>query len=162
MPDTIAQPPAPPTAMSDATLFHRARMLVGSAVGACVFYGFFTNAARGTCTSDVVASGDWAGADAAQTCTTVTLVPSVLVYLAVALVVMRAMTIVLQHSATTDDALRTLRRARAAVVTIAIGSLVLAHAWFAAIATGDPWAPTGNAVLPSFIAWVEIETTTGP
>lgn len=158
MPDPIAQPPDAPRALSDATLLTRARMLVGSAVGACVFYGFFTRASRGSCTAAPL--DDTAATDAAQTCSTVTLVPSALVYLVVALIVMRAMTIALRHSATTDDALRTLARARTTVIAIAIGSLVLAHAWFAAIPVDDPWAPTGNAVLPGLIAWVDVDVTT--
>ena len=52
MPDTIAEPPAAPSALADATLFHRARMLVGAAIGACVFYGWFTHSGRGSCTSN--------------------------------------------------------------------------------------------------------------
>ena len=130
MPDTIAEPPAAPRALADPTLFHRARVLVGAAVGASVFYGFFAHSARGSCTSS---ESDLGGADVAETCTTVTLMPSAVIYLVVALIVMRAMTIVLQQSATTDDALRTLARARRLVIAIPIGSLLLAHAWFASI-----------------------------
>lgn len=161
MPETIAQPPAPPSALADATLFQRARVLVGAAVGACVFYGTFTHSSRGSCTTDVVAPGEWAEAGGAQTCTTVSLVPSPLVYLVVALIVMRAMTIVLERSPSTEDALRTLARARRLVIGIALGSLLLAHAWFAALPF-DPRMPTGNAVLPSLIAWVDIDVTTVP
>jgi uncharacterized membrane protein len=161
MPDTIAEPPAAPSALSDATLFHRARMLVGAAVGACVFYGWFTHAGRGSCTGNEYTSSGTAGFT--ETCTSLTLQPSAIVYLVVALIVMRAMTIVLQQSATTDDALRTLTRARRLVIAIPIGSLVLAHAWFAALPF-EPETPStvGNLVLPGLIASVEIVTTPQP
>lgn len=161
MPDTIAEPPAAPSALSDATLFHRARMLVGAAVGACVFYGWFTHSGRGSCTSSEYASSG--AAEVTETCTSMTLQPSSVVYLVVALIVMRAMTIVLQHSATTDDALRTLVRARRLAIAIPIGSLLVAHAWFAALPY-EPETPStvGNAVLPSLIARVDVVTTTHP
>jgi hypothetical protein len=161
MPDTIAEPPAAPTALSDATLFHRARMLVGAAVGACVFYGWFTHSGRGGCTSSEYMSSGSAGFT--ERCTSLTLQPSAVVYLVVALIVMRAMTIVLQHSATTDDAVRTLVRARRLAIAIPIGSLVLAHAWFAALPF-DPETPSmvGNLVLPGLIASVEVVTTPHP
>jgi hypothetical protein len=158
LPDTVAQPPAHLWTPQGATLFHRARVLLGSAVGAAVAYGLLANSSRGACTSDVVATGE---AETTTTCSTITLVPSSVVYLAIALVVMRAMTIVLQYSATTDDAMRTLARARTTVIAIAVGSLLLAHAWFAAIPfEPGPPATTGNAVLPSLIAWVDLDTTT--
>lgn len=161
MPDTIAEPPAAPSALSDATLFHRARMLVGAAVGACVFYGWFTHSGRGSCTSSGYASSG--AAEVTETCTSMTLQPSSVVYLVVALIVMRAMTIVLQHSATTDDAIRTLVRARRLATAIPIGSLLVAHAWFAALPY-EPETPStvGNAVLPSLIARVDVVTTTHP
>ncbi|MGR2751859.1 hypothetical protein [Agromyces arachidis] len=159
MSDPISTPPAPTTPMlpAEAALFRQARVLVGAAVGASAFYGWFARASRGTCRSD--GSGPDGGI---ETCTTVTLEPSALVYLAVALIVMHAMTTVLEGSATTDAALRTLARARRLVIAIPICSLVLAHSWFASLPTDDPWSPTGNDVLPSLIAWVDIETRTRP
>ncbi|KZE94825.1 hypothetical protein AVP42_00752 [Agromyces sp. NDB4Y10] len=157
MPETTVQPPAHLSTLAGATLFHRARILLGTAVGAAVAYGLLTNASRGSCTSDAFPEG---GAEV-TTCTTITLMPSAVVYLAMALVVMRAMTIVLQYSQTQDAAMRTLARARTLVVAIAMGSTVLAHAWFAAIPF-EPGPPptTGDGILPILIAWVELDTTT--
>ncbi|MDN4615505.1 hypothetical protein P5G50_13705 [Leifsonia sp. F6_8S_P_1B] len=133
--ETLMQPP-PTTQLAAAPLpaaplLRRARTLLLWALGAAVVYSTLSGS-KGSCPGGFSADGyvDAAGdpTDVAPQCFQATLHPSPVVYLAIAVTVIVAVTRA-ARATDLDRALRTLNRATILVVAIAVVSMVIATVW---------------------------------
>lgn len=147
-PATAAVAADRPAAPAPFPLLTRARTLVLWAVVAAVLYSTLASS-RGSC-SGGFSSGGYVDADGHPTtvapqCVQLVLQPGPLVYLAIALTVIVALSTA-ARAVDLDAALRTLNRGTIVAVGIAVVSMVVAIAWFFALPMPGP----GDGVLFPF------------
>lgn len=142
-------------------LWHARRLLIW-ALGAGLAYSFVMVSTRSHCPGGFTGDGDYLDGsgqptDVAPSCTTLSLAPSPLVQVAIAFVVLVALTRVLERASVEAEAIRTLDRARTAVVWIAVVSAVITHVWFWSI----PMTETGfgGFIVPILFGGIVTETT---
>lgn len=135
-----------------AAVVARIRRLVVAALIAGVGYATFAAASRAYCPGGFSADGGFVDAagdptDVAPQCISVTLRPSPLVLIAIAVIVVWALHAVLRRAADEASALRILDRATLIVAIVAVASLVISQVWFALIPITE-WFDTGVLVFP--------------
>lgn len=86
--------------------------------------------------------------------------PSPVVIVALAVILIVAISRVLKPGVREADARRTLDRAATAIAIVAAASIVVSVAWFALIPIGD-WQPGSDfgVLFPFPLAWVELTIT---
>jgi hypothetical protein len=114
-------------------VLRRARALVLCAVGAAILYSALV-ASKGSCPSGSTTDGGFLDANGNPTtvqpqCVTLGLQPSPVIYLAIALTVIIALSRA-AHSANLELALRTMNRGAMVAVAIAVTSMLVAIVWF--------------------------------
>ena len=124
--------------LADRPILHRARALVLWALGAAILYASLV-ASKGSCPGGFAMDGGFLDADGDPTnvqpqCIQLTLQPSPVVYLAIALTVVLALGRA-ARSVDVESALRTLNRASVVAVGIAVVSMIVAILWFQAMPT---------------------------
>lgn len=162
---SVAQPEAlhQTAALAGRSVVARIRRLIVVAVVAIAGYATFTMASRGYCPGGVTAEGafiDGAGnpTDVAATCVNLTLQPSGLVYLAVAVIVIGAVTQVLRRAHDEMSAIRCLDRAATLVAILAVASVTISQVWFFMIPIAD-WNGTGTFFYPFPFGSVDMDVT---
>lgn len=146
---TVSVGPPSPTAhdatLPGATIIARLGFLLIVAAGAGVVYGAVMRASSGFCPGGVRGDGSYIDAHGQSTtvppsCITLTLGPNPLVFIALAVIVIVAVTRILRRATTQEHAIRMANRAAIVVVAVAAGSLVIAYVWFALIPVRS-WVP---------------------
>lgn len=137
------------------------RRLIITALIAAVGYSVFSTASQGYCPGGVRADGtliDRLGnpTEVVPACITMTLRPSPLVYLVLALIVARAVTRAVQVER--DEALRVLGRAGPTVIITTVFAVVLTMAAFFSISL-ESW---DGATAPPIPGWLVIDVVITP
>ncbi|WP_378143938.1 hypothetical protein ACFJGV_10860 [Cnuibacter sp. UC19_7] len=143
-----AGPPSPATQdaiLPGAAIIARIRFLLIVASGAGVVYGAVMRASSGFCPGGVRGDGGYTDAHGQATtvppsCITLTLGPNPLVFVALAVIVVVAVTRILRRAQTQQHAIRIANKAAIVVVAVAAGSLVIAYVWFVLIPV-QSWVP---------------------
>ncbi|MDE0546138.1 hypothetical protein [Microbacterium sp. C7(2022)] len=151
-------------ALPGAAVIARIRRLLIVAVTAVAGYAMFMTASKGYCPGGITGDGrflDAAGnpTDLAPSCISMTLQPSGLVYLALAAIVIGALTRVLNRAGDESSAVRILDRAAAIVAIVAVASVIISQVWFSLIPITS-WDGTGTFVYP--FPFGSVEMTTSP
>lgn len=154
--------PLESTSLPGAEILAQVRRLLIVGVLSVVGYSMFAKGSKGYCPGGVTADGGFIDAagdatDNAPLCVNLTLQPSGLVLIAIAAIVIGALSLVLRRAANVPSAIRYLDRAAAAVVILAVASLVISHVWFAMIPITE-WNGTGTFFYPFPFGSVELET----
>lgn len=145
-------------------LVRRTRRVLVTALGAALVYGLFTNAGASYCGGGTTGDGgfldsDGRPTDIAPTCTSLTLSPNVLVFIAMAIVVFVGMGRVIKHASDEAAALRTLDRTAMVVVFVALASLIVSQVWFALLPLEEFVEHGGSLWYPFPFGAVTIETS---
>ncbi|MFB6610334.1 hypothetical protein ACFCVO_08445 [Agromyces sp. NPDC056379] len=162
MPETLDRPhSAAQSVLPGAAILRRTRSLLFCALGTGLAYSVLGNASKGGCPGGVTGGGGFIDAggqptDVAPNCINVTLQPSGIVFLAIAVIVLVAITRVLKSSATEAAALRTLDRAALVIVAVTATWLVITHVSFWMIPL-DQWDGGGYFPIPFTFGAVDID-----
>ncbi|KRC59203.1 hypothetical protein ASE14_15650 [Agromyces sp. Root81] len=136
MPETLDRPPgAALSTLPGASILRRTRSLLVCALGTGFVYSMLSVASKGGCPGGATGDGgfldaDGQATDVAPNCITVTLQPSTIVYLAIAVIVLVAISRVLRTAASEAAALRTLDRAAIMLVAVTATWLVITQVSF--------------------------------
>ncbi|GAA1780997.1 hypothetical protein [Agromyces lapidis] len=163
MPDTLDRPTAAaPSTLPGAAIIRRIRGMIFSALGTALVYSMIGAASRGGCVGGSAADGfmevNGSPADITPTCVQLNLRPSAIVFVAIAVTVIVAITLVLRPARTEASALRIIDRA---VVVMIAGTLVwaaLTMVSFFAIPL-DPPSPGEPFMIPFTLGHVEVDLT---
>ncbi|WP_157962581.1 hypothetical protein [Homoserinimonas sp. OAct 916] len=141
----------------------RIRRLVVVAALAAFVYGVANVAGKGYCPGGVNTDGtmtDAAGnaTDVAPSCVALTLQPSAFIYIGIFAIVIGALTLVTRRAANVPAALRYLDRGAAAVVILAVASVIISQIWFGLIPISD-WDGGGTFLYPFPFGSVDLEIT---
>ena len=155
------QPGAELSTLPGASILRRTRSLLYCALGTGLVYGMLSVASKGGCSGRVTGDGGFIDAEgrpteAAQYCVDVTMRPSSIVYVAIAVIVLVAITRVLKSSASEAAALRTLDRAAILLVAVTAVWLVFTHVSFWMIPL-DQWDGGAYFPLPFTFGTVDVE-----
>ncbi len=150
---------APASPLPGAPVIARIRRLIVVAGLAALVYTVFTRAGKSMCFSGADPDGsfiDASGSPIAPSCVGLTLSPGPLVYFAIVLIVIGALTRALRASGA-DSAIRPIDRAAAIIGIAAAASVVISQVWFGLI----PLSEYGNGFLlfPFPFGGVEITVT---
>lgn len=157
MPATLDRPPAASfSTLPGATIIRRIRRMICVALSAGLLYSMFGTATKGGCLGggDIATQGD--PADAAPTCVNLTLHPSPIVYTAIAVTVIVALTLVLRTGRTEASALRIIDRAVIVIIASTFAWAVLTMVSFLAIPL-DPPSPGEPFTIPFTFGVVEVD-----
>lgn len=164
MPETLdRQPGTELSTLPGAAILRRTRSLLFCALGAAFAYSVLSFASKGGCPGGVTGDGGFVDADGRATeiapnCVNVTLQPSAIVFYAIALIVLVAITRVLRKADSEAAALRTLDRAAILLVAITAVWLVITHVSFVMIPL-EQWDGGEFFPIPFTFGDVEIEIT---
>lgn len=153
MPEHVdAHPSTALSTLPGAEILLRTRGLLLSALGAALVYAFVTNASKGHCPGGSTGGGGFLDADGLPTdvppsCIALTLQPSVLVYVAIGVLVLSAISRVLSVADSEAAAIRILDRARVVIIAVVAASVLISHVWFWLIPIDD-WTGTGAFLSP--------------
>jgi hypothetical protein len=144
-----------------ATVLRHTRGVLLSALGAAFAYGFLLHASSGYCPGGITGDGTYLDADGRSTdiapqCISLTLEPSFLVYVAIAIIVLAAITKVLNKAETEEAAIRTLDRAVIVVISVVTGSISISYIWFGLIPVTD-WDGSGAFFFPFPFGAVDVD-----
>jgi len=160
----ISRPEASATATSlpGFEIIARLRRLLVVGAAAALGYSLFMTSGKGYCPGGVSADGGFLDAagnptDTAPMCVYLDLHPSPVIFIALAVIVFTAITMVLRRAADAPSAIRYLDRAAAAVAILAIASVVISQIWFALIPITD-WDGTGTFFYPFPFGSVDLRT----
>ena len=162
MPETLDRPhSAAQSVLPGAAILRRTRSLLFCALGTGLAYSVLGNASKGGCPGGATGDGGFIDAGGQSTavapnCINVTLQPSGIVFLAIAVIVLVAITRVLKSSATEAAALRTLDRAAILIVAVTATWLVITHVSFWMIPL-DQWDGGGYFPIPFTFGTVDID-----
>lgn len=145
-----------------ASVVARIRRLTVLAVVAAVIYGVFMSASKGYCPGGVTGDGAFTDAagnvvDVAPICINLTLRPSFLIYLAIAAIVIGALTVVLRRANDQVTAMRYLDRGAALIAIFVVVSVIISQVWFAMIPI-TAWDGSGAFFYPFPFGSVDLET----
>ncbi|MET0736150.1 MAG: hypothetical protein ABWY55_10990 [Microbacterium sp.] len=162
-PLATANSTAPTTALPGADVIARIRRLVITALVSGAVYSMFTAAGKSGCAGGIDGEGGFVDANGQPTelvpsCVSLVLRPSPLLLLALAVLVVWAITRVLRSVDGEASAIRTLDRTALAIMIVAGASIVVAQAWFALVPL-DGIGGTGTYVHPFPFATVEFESS---
>ncbi|MFE5672661.1 hypothetical protein ACFQ58_13760 [Agromyces sp. NPDC056523] len=143
-------------------LWHTRRLLIW-ALGSGVVYSIVTGSSRSNCPGGFTGDGGYLDGygqptDVAPTCTTISLQPSPAVFIAIVVLVLLTLTRVLQRASAESEAIRSLNRARIAIVWIVIASAAIAHLGFWSI----PMTETGFGSSKVLVLVGGVRTDTYP
>ncbi|MEV8252479.1 hypothetical protein AB0O95_00790 [Rhodoglobus sp. NPDC076762] len=139
----------------------RIQRLIITAALAAFGYGTFLVASKGICAGGFNGDGDFIDADGSVTesvpqCISLTLGPSGVIYIAIAVIAILAIRAVQRRASTVAEALRYLDRAAAAIVILVVASLVISYVWFSLIPITD-WNGSGTFFFPFPFGAVEVD-----
>lgn len=139
----------------------RIQRLIITAALAAFGYGAFLVASRGICAGGFSGDGDFIDADGNVTesvpqCISLTLGPSGVIYIAIAVIAILAIRAVHRRASTVAEAMRYLDRAAAGIVILVVASLVISHVWFWQIPITD-WNGSGTFFFPFPFGAVEVD-----
>ncbi|QDE36009.1 hypothetical protein FIV50_15160 [Microbacterium foliorum] len=157
-----SEAPLQASSLPGVEIIARVRRLLVVALAAAAGYSIFMTSNKGHCPGGVAADGSFVGAsgnatDTAPTCVTLSLQPSALVFVAIAVIAFAAITLVLRRAADIPSALRYLDRAAAAIAILAVTSVVISQIWFVMIPITD-WDGTGTFFYPFPFGSVDLTT----
>ncbi|MRG60237.1 hypothetical protein GE115_10210 [Agromyces sp. CFH 90414] len=164
MPDTLARPPAASlSTLPGAALIRRIRTMLLWAIGTAFVYQGISTASKGGCPGGVTGDGGFIDAngdptEAASMCVNLTLRPSSIVYVAIAFIVILAITRVLRASDSQSAALKTLDRAIIVIVAVTVAWTALTMLSFFAIPI-DSWNGVEPFELPFTVGHVEVDVS---
>ncbi|MFF2274532.1 hypothetical protein [Agromyces sp. NPDC058126] len=164
MPDTLDRPAAAAlSSLPGATIIRRIRGMIFSALGAALVYSIIGTASKGTCVGGYSGDGgyiDGSGnaTDLAPTCVQLTLRPSAIVFVAIAVTVIVAITLVLRPGRTEASALRVIDRAVVVMIAATLAWAVVTQVSFFAIPL-DPPSPGEPFMVPFTFGHVEVDIT---
>lgn len=129
------RPSASPSTLPGAAILLRARRLLFWALGAGIVYGFLMVGSKSYCPGGFTGDGGYVDGegqptDVAPQCLSLTLQPSFVVYLAIAIIVVVAFTWALKRAGSEAAAIRTLDRAVVVVIAVAGASILIGHIGF--------------------------------
>jgi hypothetical protein len=155
------QPGTELSTLPGALVLRRTRSLLYCALGTGLVYGFLSTASRSFCPGGITDDGgfidnDGRPTEVAQYCVDVTMRPSSIVYVAIAVIVLVAITRVLKSSASEAAALRTLDRAAILLVAVTAVWLVITHVSFWMIPV-DRWNGGEYFPLPFTFGTVDVD-----
>jgi hypothetical protein len=131
----LMEKPAPVAEIPGAIVLRRVRKLLITALVGALAYSLLTTGTWARCLGGYDGSGgfiDGSGeaTELAPTCLTLTLRASPLIYIAIALVVIVALSSIVRKASSEADALRYLDTARAIIVVLIAVCVVVSHVWF--------------------------------
>ncbi|GAA3871353.1 hypothetical protein GCM10022381_13060 [Leifsonia kafniensis] len=141
----------------------RIRRLIVLAMISALGYSAFATASKGYCPGGVNADGSFIDAagnatELAPSCISLTLQPSVLIFIGIFAIVIGALTFVLRRAHDVPAALRYLDRGAAAVVILVVASVAISQIWFAMIPITD-WNGAGRFFYPFPFGSVDLVIT---
>jgi hypothetical protein len=157
-----SEAPAIARSLPGSEIIARVRRLLVVGLAGAVGYSLFMTSGKGYCPGGVSADGSFVDAageptDTAPMCVYLDLHPSPVIFIALAAIVLTAITLVLRRAADSSSALRYLDRAAAAIAILAIASVVISQIWFALIPITD-WDGAGTFFYPFPFGSVELRT----
>ncbi|WP_344294554.1 hypothetical protein [Agromyces neolithicus] len=162
MPETLDRPPAASlSTLPGATIIRRIRRMILSALAVALVYSILGTASRGGCaggSTDGFPEVNAGPADIAPACVQLNLRPSVIVFVAIAVTVIIAITLILRPGRSEASALRIIDRA---VLVMIVGTLVWAAVTmvsFFAIPL-DPPRPGESFMIPFTFGDVVVDIT---
>lgn len=167
MPDTLERrPSAALSTLPGAAVLHRTRRLLTAALIAAFAYATLGLGSRSYCPGGFTGDGGFLDAagrptDVAPQCITLTLQPSGIVYAAIAIIVLAAITRVLRSAATEAAAMRTLDRATFAIIIVVVVWTLVTQVSFFSIPL-DGWDGTEPFVFPFAFGNVHVEVSPLP
>lgn len=161
MPATLDRPHAAPfSTLPGATIIRRIRRMIFVALGTGFVYSMVGTASKGGCQGGVTDGGFVDGhgqpTDVAPTCVNLTLHPSPIVYTAIAVTVIVALTLVLRTGRTEASALKVIDRAVIVIIAGTFAWAVLTMVSFLAIPL-DPPSPGEPFTIPFTFGVVEVD-----
>ncbi|WP_349897859.1 hypothetical protein [Parafrigoribacterium soli] len=141
------------------------RLLVVALVSG-VLYAVILHASKAYCAGGIDADGGFTDAAgnavaAAPMCVTLTLAPSPIVYLAIAFIVLLAVSKVINKAPDLEAARHTLGRATVVIGILVLVSVVVAQLWFAFIPITE-WSETGSYAFFYPFPFGSVDMTTTP
>lgn len=164
MPDTLDRlPAAARSTLPGAAIIRRIRRMLLWALGMAVVYSIIGTASKGGCPGGFTGDGGYLDAngdptDVASMCVNLTLRPSPIVFVAIAAIVIVAMTLVLRRADSESAALRTLDRAVIVIVAVTIGWAALTMVSFSAIPY-DSWDGIEPFTIPFTFGDIDIDVS---
>ena len=160
------QPGAELSTLPGASILRRTRSLLFCALGTGLVYSVLSVASKGGCSGGVTGDGGFVDADGqptevAQYCVDVTMRPSSIVFVAIAVIVLVAITRVLRTADSEAAALRMLDRAAILLVVVTAIWLVVAHISFWMIPL-DQWNGGEYFPLPFTFGTVDVDVSPIP
>jgi hypothetical protein len=162
MSGTTADRSAEQTVLPGATVLKRVRRLLRRTLGWALVYSILATGSRSTCPGGFDSNGGYLDAngdptEVAPNCITLTLQPSPLILIVLALVVIGALSSALKKSKTEAEALRYLNSA-AVVVGVLVGvCIVVNQVWFSNLPVDEWDGLHTNFVYPFPFGYVEME-----
>lgn len=149
-----------------AELIARIRRLLITSLAAGVAYLILPRGSRAFCPGGVDGSGGFLDANGdptgvAPSCIQLTLAPSPLVIIAIAVIVIACLTRLLRRAGTVGEALRILDRAALAIGILVAVSIAVAMVWFWMIPITD-WTPAGATSLFFPFPFAAVDVTVTP
>lgn len=144
----------------------RIQRLIITAALAAFGYGAFLTAGKGYCAGGFnsdgdVLDGDGNVTDSVPQCISLTLGPSGIIYVAIAVITILAIRAVHRRASTVADAMRYLDRAAAGIVILAVASLIISYVWFSLIPIMD-WHGGGTFFFPFPFGAVDVDISPMP
>lgn len=167
MPETLdRRPTAALSTLPGAAVLLRTRRLLFWALGATLAYTVLGVASRSYCPGGFTGDGGFVDAsgqatDTAPQCVTLSLQPSGIVFAAVAIIVLAAITRVLRSAATETAAIRMLDRTAVVIVVIVAAWTLITQVSFATIPL-EGWDGTEPFFFPFAFGDVRVEVTPLP
>ncbi|MFE6964158.1 hypothetical protein ACFVAJ_03535 [Agromyces sp. NPDC057679] len=163
MPDTLDRPAAAAlSTLPGATIIRRIRGMIFSALSTALVYSFVGTASKGGCVGGSPTDGfmevNGSPADIAPTCVQLNLRPSAIVFVAIAVTVIVAITLVLRPGRTEASALRVIDRAVVVMIAGTLAFAALTMVSFFAIPL-DPPSPGEPFMIPFTFGHVEVDIT---
>ncbi|UOQ90188.1 hypothetical protein MUN74_04525 [Agromyces endophyticus] len=154
MPEMLDQSQAGSLAsVPGATIIRRIRGMIFSALSTGIVYSFVGFASKGACFDAAVD-----GPEPVSTCVNLTLSPSPLVYLGIAVTVVVAISLVLRPGRTEASALRLIDRAVIIMIAATLVWAALAMVSFIALSI-EPPGPGGTFTIPFTFGVVDVDIT---
>ncbi|WP_022890379.1 hypothetical protein [Agromyces italicus] len=161
MAETIDRPASLST-LPGATVIRRIRRMAFAALGTALVYSVIGAATRGGCVGGSTADGfmevNGSAADITPTCVQLTLRPSWIVFVAIAVTVIVAITLILRPGRSEASALRIIDRAVAVMIAGTLAWAALTMVSFFAIPL-DPPSPGEPFMIPFTLGQVEVDLT---
>lgn len=164
MPDTLDRLPAASlSTLPGAAIIRRIRGMLLWSVGTAIVYSALSTASQGRCPGGVTGDGGYIDSngdptDVAPMCVNLTLRPSPIVFIAIAAIVIIAITLVLRRADSERAALRIIDRAVILMVAVTIGWAALTMVSFFAIPL-ESWDGVDPFMIPFTFGNTDIDVS---